>query len=702
METHPVWLQPVKFLKGVGPARAALLEKELGIVTVHDLLHLFPNRYVDRSKVYRINELQWAPADVQVYGKIASYRIEGSGKTKRLVAVLEDGDAALELVWFRNYGWVSEKFPPGTPVVVYGKLNWFGKRVSMVHPEIETAESFKQRGYLGLVPVYPSTEKLTKRGVTNKVFRQIMFDAFQNPAIRFSETLPGWMLRDYQLTGKDEAMRSVHFPKDMNSLSRAQYRLKFEELFFLQLQLLYKNRYRKAKIKGHVFEKVGDYFNRFYKEVLPFDLTGAQKRVVREIRRDLRSGTQMNRLLQGDVGSGKTVVAMLSMLLAVDNGFQAAMLAPTEILATQHFQNLKKWADALGLEIALLTGSTKKSERKILLDDLKSGRLHILVGTHALLEDNVQFRNLGLTVIDEQHRFGVAQRAKMWKKNQIPPHMLIMTATPIPRTLAMSHYGDLDVSVIDELPPGRKPVETHHLYARDAQKAYNFVRRQVKAGRQAYIVFPLIEESKVLDLESLMEGYDRLAQQFVPSGIRMGMVHGAMKPAEKEAVMQAFKRGDIDVLVSTTVIEVGVDVPNATVMIIESAQRFGLSQLHQLRGRVGRGADKSYCILITDGKLSEEARTRIRTMIETNDGFRIAEADLRLRGPGNIMGTQQSGMMRLKIADLVKDGLLMQRARNAAARFLEKDPGLQLPEHQTTVRIFKENFRKAGFWNFIG
>ena len=686
----------------MGPSRAALLEKELGIKTVHDLLHLFPNRYVDRSKVYRINELQWAPADVQVYGIVNNYRIEGGGKAKRLVAVIEDKDTAMELVWFRNYAWVKDKFPPGTPVVVYGKLNWFKERVSMVHPEIETAEAFKQRGYLGLVPVYPSTEKLAKRNVTNKVIRQIIFDAFRNPAIRFSETLPGWILREYQLTGKDEAMRSVHFPKDMNALGRAQYRLKFEELFFLQLQLLYKNRYRKAKIKGFVFEKVGDYFNRFYKEILPFDLTNAQKRVVREIRRDLGSATQMNRLLQGDVGSGKTVVAMLSMLLAVDNGFQAAMLAPTEILATQHYQTLKKWGDALRLNIALLTGSTKKSERKVLLEDLQSGHLHILVGTHALLEDNVQFHNLGLTVIDEQHRFGVAQRAKMWKKNRIPPHMLIMTATPIPRTLAMSHYGDLDVSVIDELPPGRKPVETYHFYTNQAQKAYNFIRRQVKVGRQAYIVFPLIEESKVLDLESLREGYARIADQFIPSGIRMGMVHGAMKPAEKEKVMQAFKRGEIDVLVSTTVIEVGVDVPNATIMLIESAQRFGLSQLHQLRGRVGRGAEKSYCILLTDGKLSEEARTRIRTMTETNDGFRIAEADLRLRGPGNIMGTQQSGMVRLKIADLVKDGHLMQRARQAAARLLEKDAEMQLPEHQTTARIFRENFRKAGFWNYIG
>jgi len=696
-----IWLRPVKFIKGVGPSRAELLAEELGIRTVRDLFHLFPHRYVDRSKTYRIGELAVAPAEVEVKGEITGYRLEGEGKRRRLVATLEDDTGQMELVWFRNFNWVKESFPPGTEVTAFGRLNWFGRKASMPHPELEKADN-RPLAHQGLLPVYPSTEKLVKKGLTNKVMQKIMAEAFRLPGIRFTETLPPSVLSAYGLMDKDRAMHVIHFPTNLNELSKAQFRLKFEELFFMQLQLLYKNRMRKTKIKGHVFDRIGDYFNRFYHEVLPFELTGAQKRVIREIRRDVKSGTQMNRLLQGDVGSGKTVVAMMSMLMALDNGFQAAMLAPTEILAKQHYQTLKKWAEPLGVEIALLTGSTKKSERNLIHEKLRSGDLPILVGTHALLEDQVQFHNLGLTVIDEQHRFGVAQRAKMWKKNDIPPHMLIMTATPIPRTLAMTHYGDLDVSIIDELPPGRKPVKTYHLYARDRLKAYSFIRRQINLGRQAYVVFPIIEESRVLDYESLMEGYERIQEYFRPDGFRIGMVHGAMKSDEKDRVMQAFKTGEIQILVSTTVIEVGVDVPNATVMVIESAERFGLSQLHQLRGRVGRGADESYCILVTDSKLSEDARIRMQTMVRTNDGFKIAEADLKLRGPGNVMGTQQSGLLKLKVADLIRDGFILQQARSAAMQLLDEDPLLRQPANRLTGQILQENYRKTGFWNYIG
>ncbi len=701
-DAHQIWLKPVKYVKGVGPARAALLEKELGIRTVGDLFYLFPNRYVDRSKVYRIGELPGVSADVQVKGTITDYREEGVGRKKRLVATLDDGTGELEMVWFRHYNWVKTTWPIGSQVVAYGRLNWFGRTPNMPHPELDSVENILQKGLTGLMPVYPSTEKLVKNNVTNRVMQKIIYEAFRTENLRFAETLPPSIVREHQLVSKDEAMRAIHFPKNLTELSRAQFRLKFEELFFLQLQLLYKNRLRKKKIKGYVFEKIGDYFNRFYREILPFDLTEAQKRVVREIRADLKSGTQMNRLLQGDVGSGKTVVAMMSMLMALDNGYQAALMAPTEILAKQHFQTIRRWSEPLGIRTDILTGSSKTADRRRIHEALLSGELQILVGTHALLEDKVQFRRLGLAVIDEQHRFGVAQRARMWKKSDIPPHMLIMTATPIPRTLAMTHYGDLDVSVIDELPPGRKPVKTYHLYARDRYKAYHFIRKEVQAGRQAYIVFPLIEESKVLDYESLMEGYERIQEYFRSDGFRIGMVHGAMKPAEKDSVMKDFKEGRIHILVSTTVIEVGVDVPNASIMVIESAERFGLSQLHQLRGRVGRGADEAYCLLITDGKLSEDARTRMRTMVETTDGFRIAEADLKLRGPGNVMGTQQSGLLRLKIADIVKDGFVLQRARMAAARLLEEDPELQKPENALTGQILRENIRKTGFWNYIG
>ncbi len=702
MDRRALLQKPLHYLDGISYSRAELLAKELDLHTLNDLLHFFPNRYVDRSKFYKINELHMATAEVQLYGKIMDYEEVGYGKKKRLVAVFSDGTGTLELVWFRNYQWVKEQYPVGVPLVVSGRLNWFGRKPNMPHPEIERPENFKRHGHLGLMPVYPSTEKLVKKGITNRVMRKFVKQLFELTGTEFPETLPGYIRKEYNLVSRAQALGDIHFPKNLSRLAEAQYRLKFEELFFLQLQLVYIHRVNKKKIKGHIFDKIGDYVNRFYKEVLPFDLTDAQKRVVREIRRDVRSGAQMNRLLQGDVGSGKTVVAMMSMLMALDNAYQAAMLAPTEILAQQHYLNIKKWARPLGIRVSLLTGSTKQSERKDIHEGLLDGSIHILVGTHAILEDRVQFANLGLAVIDEQHRFGVAQRAKMWQKNKIPPHILIMTATPIPRTLAMTQYGDLDISIIDELPPGRKPVKTIHVYPDKRPSVYEFIRNEVKAGRQAYIVYPLIEESSKLDYESLMEGYERVKNEFLYDDIRIDMVHGMMKPADKEFVMQKFKNKQVDILVSTTVIEVGVDVPNANIMLIESAERFGLSQLHQLRGRVGRGSDKAYCILMTDYKLSEEAKTRIKTMVETNDGFKIAEVDMQLRGPGNIMGTQQSGIIRLKLADYVKDTYLMQQTRRLARKIIAADPDLSKPENAVLKEVLAGSLRKNGYWNYIG
>ncbi len=698
----PILQTPLKFLKGIGPSRAGLLAKELDLHTFGDLLYFFPNRYVDRSKFYKVKDLMMATAEVQLVGKIHSFAEKGAGNKKRLTAVFEDETGLLELVWFRNYKWVKEQIREDETYVIYGRINWFGDRISMPHPEMEKLENFKRRGHLGLVPIYPSTEKLVKKGVTQKVMQKWMMELFRQTGKNFPETLSEGIKKHYRLTDKAEALYAIHFPADLNQLARAQYRLKFEELLYMQLQYVYKNRLHKKKIRGHIFEYIGENFNKFYNEVLPFDLTGAQKRVLKEIRRDVKSGSQMNRLLQGDVGSGKTVVAMMSMLMAVDNRYQAAMLAPTEILAQQHFKTIQNWAEKLGLNVALLTGSTKQKERKHIHEALENGQLDILIGTHAILEEKVKFKNLGLAVIDEQHRFGVAQRAKMWKKNDIPPHILIMTATPIPRTLSLTHYGDLDVSVIDELPPGRKPVKTIHLYEKDKPRVYQFIRQQIAKGRQVYVVYPLIEESETLDYKNLTDGYEEIREEFYKDGFHIGMVYGKMPPEEKEKIMRKFKEGELDILVSTTVIEVGVDVPNASVMVIESAQRFGLSQLHQLRGRVGRGAEESYCILLTDYKLSDDARTRIRTMVQTNDGFKIAEVDLQLRGPGDILGTQQSGIVRFKIANLLKDRHILMSARLAAESLLNDDPQFQKPENQIVQKILQENFRKKGFWSYIG
>jgi len=693
---------PTKYIQGIGSVRAQLLEKELGIKTYEDLLNHFPFRYIDRSKFYNISDIRNNIADIQLIGKLRQIEEVGIGRKKRLTAKFYDKTGEIELVWFKNYQWIQKKLIPNQTYVVYGKPTLFNKKFNISHPEIETLEERKKKSFLKLQPVYPATETLVKKGFNARLWTQIMTNLFKETGLNFKESLPEKILSELKLLDKNKALFNIHFPQNLNLLNQAKTRLKFEELFYLQLQLLQKNIHRKRKIKGHIFEKIDDNFNRFYKEVLPFELTNAQKKVLKEIRQDVKSGAQMNRLLQGDVGSGKTIVAFMSMLMAIDNGYQASLMAPTEILAQQHFKGLKTFADKLGLNIRLLTGSSKKKERAEIAENLINGKLHILVGTHAILEDVVKFKNLGLAIIDEQHRFGVAQRAKMWRKNNPPPHMLVMTATPIPRTLALTHYGDLDISIIDELPPGRKPVQTLHRYRKDKLKVFEFIKSELDKGRQAYVVFPLIEDSEMLDYQNLTDNYEKIKQFFKNTSYKVGMVHGKMKPDEKEAEMLRFKNNETQILVATTVIEVGVDVPNASIMLIESAERFGLSQLHQLRGRVGRGADQSYCILMTDYKLSEDARIRLQTMTATNDGFKIAEVDLKLRGPGNILGTQQSGIMRFRIADIIKDAPLMRTARQYAYNLLQEDFNLQKPENRNVRYFLQKQVAETGFWNLIG
>ncbi len=693
---------PVKYLQGIGKIRAQLLEKELGIKTYEDLLNHFPFRYIDRSKFYKINEIRNAVADIQLKGKILHIEEQGEGRKKRLTALFADETGEIELVWFKNYQWIKGFLNTHTTYVVYGKPTLFNRKFNIAHPEIESLQDFQKKSFVKLQPVYSSTEILNKKGFNTRLWTQIMTELFKETGLNFKETLPADIKNELKLLDKNQALFNIHFPQSLDLLHRAQTRLKFEELFYLQIQLLQKNIYRKKKIKGHVFEQINRYFNRFYQNFLPFELTAAQKRVLKEIRRDVKSGIQMNRLLQGDVGSGKTIVAFMTMLMAIDNGFQASLMAPTEILAQQHYNGLKKFAELLGLQIKLLTGSTKKKERQLITETLADGSLNILVGTHALLEDYVRFNRLGLAIIDEQHRFGVKQRAKLWQKNTPPPHILVMTATPIPRTLALTHYGDLDISIIDELPPGRKPVKTIHRYRKDKLKVFEFIKKELDKGRQAYVVFPLIEESEVLDYQNLTDNYEKIKNFFADTPYQTGMVHGKMKPDEKEAEMQKFKNNQTQVLVATTVIEVGVDVPNASIMLIESAERFGLSQLHQLRGRVGRGADQSFCILMTDYKLSQEARIRIDTMTATNDGFKIAEVDLKLRGPGNILGTRQSGIMRFRIADLIKDAPMLRTARQYAYRLLKNDMYLQKPENQVLKYFLQKQIKESQFWNLIG
>ena len=692
----------IEFLKGVGPQRADLLRKELKIFNYSDLLHFFPNRYLDRTKYYKINQLQNSTAEVQIIGKVINIKtIEfAKGKT-RLVATFIDDTGQMELVWFQGQKWVKENLQLNVAYVIFGKTTSFNNTFNMAHPEMELLSEHKLNLRLAMQPVYPSTEKLTNRGISNKVVFKIMQQLFNETHTLFSETLPIYLIEELKLISKKEALINIHFPSDTQILAKAQFRLKFEELFFIQLQLITKNLIRKHKIKGFPFDKVGVLFNEFFNNHLPFQLTNAQKRVLKEIRNDMGNPAQMNRLLQGDVGSGKTIVAFMSMLLAIDNGFQACLMAPTEILANQHFVGLSQLAQPLGLNIKILTGSSNTKARKIIHEELENGDLSILIGTHALLEDKVKFKNLGLAIIDEQHRFGVEQRSKLWKKNTIPPHVLVMTATPIPRTLAMSLYGDLDISVIDELPPGRKPIKTVHQFDNHRLKIYDFMKSEIQKGRQIYIVYPLIQESEKMDYRDLMDGFETVSRDFPLPEYAVSIVHGKMKAAEKEFEMKRFVEGKTNIMVATTVIEVGVNIPNASVMIVESAERFGLSQLHQLRGRVGRGADQSYCILMTSYKIGADSKTRMETMVATNDGFEIAEVDLKLRGPGDLMGKQQSGILELQIADLVKDRDILMLARNHALKLLKNDAAMEKPEHENLRKVFIEMSKKKSIWNYI-
>ncbi len=693
---------PIEYLKGVGPQRGDLLRKEMNIHKYGDLINLYPNRYIDRTRYFKINQLVNSNSEVQIVGKVVHIKTIDQGKGKsRLVATFLDDTGQMELVWFQGQKWVKESLKINTVYVIFGKVTQFGSVFNMAHPEMELLEEHKTALRSAMQPVYPSTEKLNNKGVTNKVINKMMMQLFSETHQLFSETLPVSIIEELKLIPKKEALVNIHFPKNQDLLAKAQFRLKFEELFFIQLQLITKNLIRKHKIKGFPFEIIGENFTNFYNNHLPFELTNAQKRVLKEIRNDLGSNAQMNRLLQGDVGSGKTIVALMCMLIAKDNGFQSCLMAPTEILANQHYNGITELAKDLNINIRILTGSTKIAQRRIIHEELENGTLDIIIGTHALLEDKVQFKNLGLAVIDEQHRFGVEQRSKLWTKSEIPPHVLVMTATPIPRTLAMSLYGDLDISVIDELPPGRKPIQTVHRFDSKRLVVWKFLKDEIAKGRQIYIVYPLIQESEKMDYKDLMDGYESISRDFPLPHYSISILHGKMKPADKDEEMKRFAEGKTNIMVATTVIEVGVNVPNASVMVIESAERFGLSQLHQLRGRVGRGAEQSYCILMTDYKLSEDSKTRMETMVRTNDGFEIAEVDLKLRGPGDIMGKQQSGVLNLQIADLVKDRDILQVARHLAVKLLKEDPSMNLPEHAKLKEVFLEISKKKSIWNYI-
>jgi len=679
--------QEIKFLPGVGPKRAAILAQELKINTVAELLYYFPYKYIDRTKFYKIREINETLPFIQIKGVITTLEIIGEGRAQRMVANFYDGENQMELVWFRGIKFVKSTLKKNFPCVIFGKPTEFNGKWKLVHPEIEEVTEVveKKEGYIQ--PFYNTSEKMKSNFLVSKTIQKFQHTALQLCREKITETLPPWLIGQLNLMPIETALFNIHFPLDPLTLRRAEYRLKFEELFYIQLKLLHLKHERQNKFKGQIFKEVGSFFNDFFYHHLPFELTGAQKRVVKEIRKDTLAGKQMNRLLQGDVGSGKTMVALMISLIAMDNGFQSCMMAPTEILAQQHYNSVIKLIGDLPVNVKLLTGSTKKSERLIIHQQLLDGSLNLLIGTHALLEDIVEFKNLGMVVIDEQHRFGVMQRAKMWRKNFLPPHVLVMTATPIPRTLAMTVYGDLDVSVIDELPPGRKPIRTFHYYDNHRAELNNFIRKEIALGRQIYVVFPLIKESEKLDFKNLEEGFEQLRIAFPLPEYNISMVHGKMKAAAKEAEMQRFKNGETQILVATTVIEVGVDVPNASVMVIESTERFGLSQLHQLRGRVGRGADQSYCILMSSVKLSHESRQRIETMVATNDGFEIAEADMRLRGPGDLEGTQQSGLaFDLRISNLAKDGQILQYARDKAEEILATDPLLQSNENNILIR----------------
>jgi ATP-dependent DNA helicase RecG len=692
----------ITYLPGVGPKKAELLNKELNILTYRDLLYYFPYKYIDRTRFYKISELDPDLPFVQVKGSIRGYFTEGRGAGKRLVADFLDDTGSIKLVWFKGVKWVMQSYPPGTEYIVFGKPGIFNGMFNIIHPEIEAADKAAERITSALQAQYSSTENLKNHFLASKAISKLLGTLLKQLTFRLPESLPSWIVTKYKLMELHQALHKIHFPSDPDELERARHRLKFEELFYIQLNLIRFKNNRTQKSRGFIFSTVGDNFNNFYFNNLPFKLTDAQKKVMKEIRRDLGSGKQMNRLLQGDVGSGKTLVALMSMLIAIDNGYQTCIMAPTEILAAQHFETISRMLDGINVKVRLLTGSSKKALRSEIAESLLDRSLNILIGTHALIEENVRFDNLGLVIIDEQHRFGVEQRARLWQKNLNPPHILVMTATPIPRTLAMTLYGDLDVSVIDELPPGRIPVKTMHFFDSDRNRVFSFLRSQIAEGRQIYIVYPLIKESEKMDYKDLEDGWDTISRVFPPPEYCISVVHGKMPPLVKESSMKLFRDGKAHFLVATTVIEVGVDIPNATVMVIESAERFGLSQLHQLRGRVGRGAKQSYCILMTSVKLSREAVTRLEVMIRSNDGFEIAETDLQLRGPGDIEGTQQSGIpFDLKISSLSKDGQLIEYVRNIAEDTLNKDPQLEKTENAVLVSELRRIFSKRQSWSNI-
>ena len=669
----------IMYLPGVGPQRAAVLNKELSLHSLHDLLYYFPYKYVDRSRLYYIHEIDGNMPYIQLKGEILSFETFGEGRQRRLVAHFSDGTGVVDLVWFQGIKYLLGRYKVHTEYIVFGKPTVFNGRINVAHPDIDPAEGLVLSN-MGMQPYYNTTERMKRGGLNSHALEKLTTNLFALLKEPLPETLPAWMVEKHHLMSLDESLRNIHFPRTPELLRRAQYRLKFEELFYVQLGILRYAKDRIQKYHGFVFSRVGEAFNTFYSRHLPFELTGAQKRVIKEIRRDMGSGRQMNRLLQGDVGSGKTLVALMSMLIALDNGYQTCLMAPTEILASQHCETIRQFLGDMPIRVELLTGSVKGKKREAILKGVTLGEVHILIGTHAVLEDTVNFASLGMVVIDEQHRFGVAQRAKLWGKNTRPPHVLVMTATPIPRTLAMTLYGDLDVSVIDELPPGRKPIRTIHQFDNRRASLYASIRSQIEEGRQVYIVYPLIQESEKMDIKNLEEGYEHICAEFPE--YKVSKVHGKMKPADKDAEMQRFVTGETQIMVATTVIEVGVNVPNASVMVIENAERFGLSQLHQLRGRVGRGADQSYCILVTGYKLTEETRKRIEIMVNSNDGFEIAEADLKLRGPGDLEGTQQSGIaFDLKIADIARDGQLLQFVREIAQGVIDADPAENRPEN---------------------
>ena len=692
---------PIDYLKGVGPNRSKLFKKELNIFTFQDLLSFFPYRYVDKTKYHKINEIQNTKSEIQLIGKIVDVYEVGAPRKKRLIAKIKDDTGFIELVWFKSHKWIKENLKLNKNYIIYGRPNLFNGTYSIPHPELELykKETLKLRSSLD--PIYPSTENLLKRGITNKVIRSIIKDLLLEINSKFIETLPEYITKEFNLLDKNSAIVNIHLPKSNKILMESIKRLKFEELFYLQLQLIKKNINRKEKIKGYDFKKVGNVFNSFYNNHLKFVLTNAQKRVLKEIRNDLGSNAQMNRLLQGDVGSGKTIIAFMATLIAIDNNFQACIMAPTEILSVQHYNNYKHICKSLNISIQILTGSTKALEKNRIYSDLESGKIQLLIGTHALIEDKVKFNNLGIAIIDEQHKFGVAQRSKLWKKNVLPPHILIMTATPIPRTLAMSVYGDLDISIIDEMPPGRKDIVTVHRKENSRLKVIRFLREEILKGRQIYIVYPLIKESEKMDYKDLEDGYDSISRDFPLPEYQISIVHGKMKSQDKDYEMERFISGKTNILVSTTVIEVGVDIPNASVMIIESAERFGLSQLHQLRGRVGRGEHKSYCILMTGNKTTNDSKARIDTMVKSNDGFIIAEKDLELRGPGNIMGTQQSGIVPLKIASLIEDKAMISTIREYVKRVLSTDKDISKSKNRIILETYKHLNKNNDIWNYI-